>query len=315
MTGRDLGAIARTLAVDALAADAITALQRAGVEPVLLKGPVTAQRLYPGESRPYGDADLLVAPRRYARAEAALLAAGFARRPRDWELGGRLEHDAVWRRDDSGPAVDLHRTLPGVVGVSPQRTWRVLAPHRRRWTLPGSEVEVDVLDGAAFALLCGLHAAHHLGDEAAAHKPLADLARAVAGIDLSTWREAAALSRRLRAAEQLARGLHAAGTGRMPHRDAAGATHARPAAASTPGVALARALRLPAPAGEADVVSPRERLAAAHTAGERARLLARALAPSPAYLRWRSPLARRGLGGLLLAYLLRPLVLLRSAAR
>ena len=59
-----LGLAARTLALDLAAGELIRALQTAGIDCLLLKGPAMAHRLYlnaPG-CRNYGDIDLLVAP-------------------------------------------------------------------------------------------------------------------------------------------------------------------------------------------------------------------------------------------------------------
>jgi hypothetical protein len=65
--------------------------------------------------------------------------------------------------------------------------------------------------------------------------------------------------------------------------------------------------------GENPVALGIERLAGTEGAGARAKVLARALWPSPTAMRAWYALARRGRAGLVGAYLLRPLWLLREA--
>lgn len=289
----DLLAIAQAVRVDAMTVEVVAALRGAGVEPVLLKGPVIAQRLYPGELRCYVDCDLLVAPASFDGAEAVLAGLGFERAPRAWEREERIEHDVPWRRPDGAGAVDLHRTLPGVRGVAPEQAWRALAPHLRRSDLPGDGGDVAVLDDAGLALLLCLHLAHHLREDAAATKPAADLARGVAALPEAAWDAARGLAVALRAESQMARGLHA-----VPG-----------------GVALAEALLLPPPSERHDGPRGLERVIAAGGLRARTRVVVRALVPTPAYLRWRSPLARRGRIGLVLAYVGRPAALAATAIR
>jgi hypothetical protein len=244
-----LALLAHSLRVDAVTEEVVGALRDAGVEPVLLKGPVLASRLYAPGERPYGDCDLLVAPRDHAAAEAVLGRLGFVRVLRPWDGPGRPEHDAPWEREGS-PPVDLHRMLPGVHGVSPEQLHRRLRPHLRTAEVPFA---VTALDDPALALLVGLHAAHHRDHPPVLRaRPIADLERALQRIPLGTWCAAAALARRLRASAQLARGLHTV----------AG------------GADLAVALGLPAPAAE-------------QRSWDRATL--RSLVPAPSWLRWAEP--------------------------
>lgn len=62
--------VAHELAIDAVTVEAWTALERAGTRPIVLKGPSTARLLYPGEVRISQDVDLLIDPRREARARS-----------------------------------------------------------------------------------------------------------------------------------------------------------------------------------------------------------------------------------------------------
>jgi hypothetical protein len=289
-----LVALAHTLAVDATTAEVIGALRDAGVDPVLLKGPVLAQWLYDeGDSRPYVDADLLISPPQHAEAERILKQLGFTQSVRPWENERRVEHDSVWQRPGDAGVVDLHRSLPGVRGVSPETLWRHIWPGTIDWRMPAPGGTVRVLDEPARALLVALHAAHHLAEGRVPVRPLADLERALARTPLATWEAAAVLARRLRAGPHFARGLHAVSGGDV----------------------LAARLGLPAPSSGYEVAEGIERLAAARGIRPRLRLLIGALWPSPSYLRWSSSLARRGPVGLGVAYLIRPAIVLVNAWR
>src|SRR5580692_3167859 len=69
--------LARNFAVDALAAEVTGAFDGEGIGTLVLKGPVLAKWLYPGEVRPYVDADLMVAPENRVRAIGVLEQLGF----------------------------------------------------------------------------------------------------------------------------------------------------------------------------------------------------------------------------------------------
>ncbi len=288
---RQLGTAALSLAVDALTAEVVDALNRAEIEFILLKGPAIGRWLYDeSEFRPYVDVDLLVAPIRHSAAEQVLRALSLTRITRDYEHHGRLEHDEVWRRPTTTATLDLHRTLPGVRGTSPERVWRELWPRTAEMQLPPPGRSVRVLNEPALALLVALHAAHHLGEGEIAAKPLLDLERARARASREVWGQSAELARKLRAGPQMARGLHAV----------------------SGGPELASSLGLPAPASGREEASGFERFAAADSTGERLGLMLHALIPPPDYLRFSSSLARRGWLGLGLSYLCHPFV---AAAR
>jgi hypothetical protein len=278
-------AAARTLAIDVLTAEVLDALSRAAIEPILLKGPAIAQWLYGAdEFRPYIDVDLLVDPSQHAAAEDVLRQLDLSRVKRDYEREGRLEHDDVWIQPDTAGIVDLHRTLPGVRGTSPERVWRALWPRTAEMQLPPPGRSVRVLNEPALALLVALHAAHHLTEAEMSVKPVADLERARARASREVWVQSTELARQLRAGPQMARGLHA-----VPG-----------------GSELASSLGLPAPAGGREEASGFERFAAAESIGERLGLILHALIPPPDYLRWSSSLARRGPVGLAAAYVVHP---------
>jgi hypothetical protein len=262
---------------------------------VLLKGPVLARWLYDAdEVRSYCDVDLLVDPAQHTRAERVLTDVGFERYVRPWEQEARRSHhDATWTRAIDGGIVDLHRTLPGVRGVSPEQMWRRMRSHTVAWEMPAPGGIVRVLDEAGCALLVGLHAAHHLGDAETWSQPVVDLEHAVARVPVATWVAAAALAFELRAAAHLARGLHMVAGGDV----------------------LAAQVGLPRPGSGEDTSAGLERMADAQGTRERLGVLAHAVAPSPDYMRWWSSVARRGRGWLVIAYLLRPFQLLGGAPR
>lgn len=285
-----LAPVARGLRVDAYTGEAAGALVDRGIAPVLLKGPVLATWLYDDdEARAYVDADLLVDPARLAESHAVLTALGFERVAHEWERHTRRVHHATtWLRAEDDAIVDLHHTLPGVRGATPETVWRVLSGHTVAWPLPRTTVRA--LDAPARAVLVALHAFHHRDHGTSLAKALADLERAIARADVATWRAAAALADELRAQADFTAGLHAAAGGR----------------------ALAATLRLPAPSSGDDETAGLERLTAIRSARGVAGALRDGLFPSRSYLRWSSPIARRGSAGLAGAYLLRPVFLLRS---
>jgi hypothetical protein len=69
---------ARNFAVDALTAEVASAFAGVSIDTVVLKGPVLAKWLYPGEVRSYIDSDLMVAPENRALAVGVLGRLGFA---------------------------------------------------------------------------------------------------------------------------------------------------------------------------------------------------------------------------------------------
>jgi hypothetical protein len=196
-----LAELAGTLRVDATTAEVLDAMHAAGVRPVLLKGAAIAARLYPEGERTYVDADLLVAPRRRARAERVLTELGFTHRRRAWESAERIEHDAIWRRDGDPCTIDLHRTLPRVTDVSERALWRALRGHVVTRDLPAPLPPADVLDDAALALMIDLHVAHHRAIDGFVRPELTeDLRRAHDQLGAAAWSGAAALARELRVA-------------------------------------------------------------------------------------------------------------------
>jgi hypothetical protein len=289
-------AMARTMGADRVTAEVVAAFRSAGIRSILLKGPALARWLYDnGSRREYVDADLLVSPQEFGRAEQVLARLGFAEVEEDMELPKRgLVHAQAWERHPDLPPIDLHRT-PFGVGVAPEEAWRALSGITETMAVAGTPVEV--LSSPGRALVVALHAAQHRTEFA---QPIEDLARAIERLPLEIWSEAAELAARLDATPTLAIGLRL-----LPD-----------------GVELAERLELVSAelietairrGSPAEVALGFERLA--QRSGLRAKLamLARELVPTRSFMRWWSPLARRGWAGLALAYLWRPLWLLWQA--
>ena len=282
-------AAARALAADAATATIVAAVTRAGVRPILLKGPSLAGWLYePGEVRSYRDVDLLVAPTELARSEEVLVELGYERI--SYEGIHRTPHADTWFHDGSLP-VDLHRTLIGV-SVPPEQAWALLADHTETIDISGTPTTILTPPGRALHL--ALHAAQH-GSEIS--KPLGDLSRALQRARFETWRQASYLARDLGATEGFAVGLRLLPEGQLvadrlelPHE---ASTETMLRSRTAPPVALGI-----------------EQVAQAPGSLAKLSLAARKLLPGPAFMRAWSPLARRGPLGLAASYAGRPFWLL-----
>jgi Uncharacterised nucleotidyltransferase len=276
---------AKRLGLDGTAVVLLDSLAARGVDAIIVKGPALAHWLYPDGDRWYVDIDLYVPPDAFGAAQDVLAAAGFTRheyyvdRPDDWTF-----HDEAW----IGPRahIDLHRTLAGLA-ADPADAWRVLSARTATMTLVGREV--TILDEPATALHVALHAAVH---GVGVRQPLADLERALERWDDAVWGEAAALAAELRSSEAFAAGLRL----------------------SPAGSRLAERLELPRTVpldiALAATTPPRgtrslQRLAAEPGIVAKARIAARWIVPPASHVRASSARARRGTGGLVVAYVLR----------
>jgi hypothetical protein len=136
----------------------LRALAGAGVEVVVLKGPVLGERLY-GEAslRVSSDLDLMVAPQALAAAAATLDGLGFRTEAIPEDAAVRGHHVKALRTDS--PVVELHHRLSANLGVlipSEEFLMRSL-PHR---TAQGADCRVLAVEDELFYLV--LHAAEHL---------------------------------------------------------------------------------------------------------------------------------------------------------
>ncbi len=193
-------ATVRSLGLDHVAAEISSALGRAGVRAVLLKGAALTTWLYDdGTVRPYGDVDLLVAPADFGRAERVLRGLGFAAKYAAIAAAEEGPRARVWTR--GGATVDLHRNIWGV-GIDSALAWRVLTDGAETLAVGGGLVEV--LGPPARALHVALHAAQHGPRHP---KPGQDMSRAVSRLPTAVWQAAADLAQRLDAREAMAAGL------------------------------------------------------------------------------------------------------------
>ena len=197
-----MAAAARCLALDQLGADAGSALQRAGIEVVLLKGAGLARRLYRDDPdrRRYSDVDLLVAPETFDQAERVLAQLGLDERSAGMREDEQHWYERSWRLP--GPqalTVDLHRSFAGV--GDPAAFWAAISASTEPLELAG--VVLAVPDAAGCALVVGLHAAV----PGPGRKPLTDLLQALALLPDPVWDRAAQLARLTRSTGAFARGL------------------------------------------------------------------------------------------------------------
>jgi Uncharacterised nucleotidyltransferase len=284
----------RNLAIDRLAAEIAGEFAAVGIESVVLKGPVLAAWLYPGEVRPYGDADLLVPPGSWDAAVAVLERLGFADRlgPLAHPRMESFASTAFIRGERDEDNLDLHCALHGLE-ADPARVWSGFAAVQE---IGGAELRVP--GRPALALHVALHAAHHTEP-----KPVEDLRRALALGDEELWAQARELARELDGEPAFASGLR-----RLP----AGEELARRLAIGDEVRSVRHEIRherVPLAEGIDGLLAPDQSFS------ERARTVAGEVFPRPDFLRWWSPLARRGRLGLALAYPWRWLWLLWSAPR
>jgi hypothetical protein len=281
------------LLIDRLTAEIAGEFRAEGIDTIVLKGPVLANWLYPGEVRPYGDSDLMVSPADWERAVATLRRLGFAS-----HLGPmahpRMESftSTAFLRNDAN--VDLHCALAGLDGAL-EPVWISFSAGSERQLIGGTPVRVP--GRPALLLHVALHAAQHGGGKA-----LEDLRRAIAVAGDDLWREALRLAyihdgipafasglRLVPEGEELTRRLGIEGIRSTVHE----IRHE-----AIPTAEAIHALLAPE-------VSMRLRLTT----------IARELVPRPEFMRWWWPFARRGRIGVIVSYPWRWIWLLAHAPR
>ncbi len=287
-------ATAGSLAADAATVEAFETLRRAGIEPLLLKGPALARLLYdPGEERCWDDADLLVPPAEHSRAISALGRIGFHPRISDPLERGSVPHavhlvrPARSRGATAPESIDLHLSFAGVNAPANQ-FWRSLSADRDRIELFGRPVDVPAV--RARLTLVALHAAAHGRPHERSQR---DLRRAVSRFGLADWSGAVALAREWDALDFFVVGLCLDPEG-VRLLSELGIAHEPSTTAAMRGMGMPRAQR------------GLEQLDRTSGAGSRLRLVLRKVFPSPELMRIWKPIARRGRLGLALAYLWRP---------
>ncbi len=290
-------AAASNLRIDAATGEVLQAFHAAGVRGVLLKGPALAAWYADEPTRSYLDCDLWVGPADLEIAEEVLTRLGFGLLvderglPAWWQ-----EHASSWSRDVDGVVVDLHRRLQGL-GVDDQTAWRSLSATTETITVGGHPALV--LSVPARALYVTLHASHH---GHAWGKALSHLDRALRAVDESDWVRAASLAERLDGIDAFATGLRLVPQGAE--------LAARLSLAETQSVNVALHASSPPP-----IALGFEQLARAASVREFLTIIARKAVPPPGFVRHWWPPAARNRRMLALAYLYRPLWLLRHAPR
>jgi len=287
--------LAHNFAVDALTAEVVGAFGREGIETLVLKGPVLAKWLYPGEVRPYVDSDLMVAPPDRARAVSVLERLGFTEylpwmpSPLSLDPGG-----TAFNRSGGG-MVDLHCQLPGLDG-DPDAIWGRLAASAERQVIAG--VGLRVPDRDTVLLHVVLHAAHHANQMDG--KPLEDLRRTLALVEESEWSRALELARAHKGVPAFAAGLQS-----LPEGEDLAL-----------GLGLGEVRSFQHEIRREDNVIAEELYALLFSdTGIRQKLVIAAsdIFPKPDYMRWWSPLARYGKLGLAFAYLWRMIWIIGQA--
>ena len=287
--------LAHNFAVDALTAEAVGAFGREGIETLVLKGPVFAKWLYPGEVRPYVDCDLMVAPDDRAHAVRVLERLEFMEHlpwmptPLSLDPGG-----TAFSRPGEG-MVDLHCQLPGLDG-DPDAIWGRLAASAERQVIAG--VELRVPDRDTVLLHVVLHAAHHANQVDG--KPLEDLRRALALAEQAEWPRALELARAYKGVPAFAAGLQLLPEGEDLARRL--------------GLGEVRSFRHEIRREDNVIAEELYALLFADT-GIRQKVVIAAsdIFPKPDYMRWWSPLAQRGKLGLAFAYLWRMIWIIGQA--
>jgi hypothetical protein len=288
-------AAAQRLRIDYAAAEVLRAFEAAGIESIVLKGAPLVRWLYePAERRSYADCDLLVPPDRFGAACEILAGLGFEPAIEETDMPAWWrDHALEWLRASDQAAIDLHRTLAGA-RLDPTGVWQVLS--RRTQPIEVAGVQARSLEVAGLALQLALHAAQHGG----LTRQVQELELALQRSDAETWLEAARLAEVLDAGAAFVAGVRFAPSGAaLAERVELSST------ANTEAILRAE--------GSAEPLTV-ERFAQAGPL-TRVSIIRHKLVPPATFMRKWSPMAHRGRFGLLLAYLWRPIWLLRRTPR
>jgi hypothetical protein len=289
----DLRLVFHSEIVDRLTALAAGWFEDAGIPYRLLKGPSIARWLYDrDELRGYGDTDLLVPRPRWDDAVALLRSQGFVDAMAEM-AHPRMESYTSHPWSSPGGDIDLHSTLHGLT-VDMDLVWEELSKDPEPLVVAGRSV--PTLQIPARLLHIALHASQHQDGQA----PL-DLERALVRATTEQWADAAALARRLGGAPAFADGLRLRDGGRE--------------LAVELGLGDVTSVETLLHAGAVPLTESLYELRRTPGLRRKATLLAREAVPTTTFIRWWSPLARRGRLGLALAYLWRPVYLLMRLPR
>lgn len=185
---------ANCLRIDHATVEVFDRLGRAGVRPLLLKGPVITEWLHGGDRarRPYGDVDVLVAPDEADVARRVLASEGFAATGPAQRWGAaRPDHAECWFRDEDRVAVDLHLTVHGGEWIGPDRVWAAATEGTDELALLGATVEGPAEPFRLVHLVLNLQPRDRPGTRA-----WTDLELAVRTVPPEGWRAAVDLARR-----------------------------------------------------------------------------------------------------------------------
>src|SRR3954447_23402975 len=282
-----------SLASDALPAELAARMRAARIRGIVLKGPSLRRWLYGDEPVRFSvDVDLLVDPATFDAIDPVMAAAGWTYLGVN-AIGADRDHNRTWQHGREGPMLELHRTIAGI-RAEPAAVWRVLSA--RTTSLELHDGEVEVLDVPARAMHVALHAAQH----GVAHERTAeDLRRALQAASAQDWAQAAGRARELDAPPAFAAGLRRVPEGReLAARLGLGE--------EMPADVAWRVASAPPMTDGLGV------LAGAPGVRAKLRFVPRHLVPPAGYMRVWLPIARRNRAGLALAYLYRPLWLLKG---
>ncbi len=272
------------LAVQAQTVRVIRALQNAGIDCVLLKGVGHELWLYGDGARPVSrDVDVLIPPSQFDLACETISELGMRANRGQRRSGRPVPELRFVPSDRNGVPVEPHRSFH-FVHAPAKRCWELLSTDSEQIELGGTPIDVPSVP--ARAALLALHAAYHRD---AGKWVIEDLRRALAVVSLDDWRRAARLSDELRASAAFSSGLRLL----------------RPGAAIADALGLVRSDDPELLLYGQSATEPSIRMV--HYAGQPpltgfSRLLGAELIPPADRMRTWYPLARRGRGGLALAY-------------
>ena len=115
-----LYAAARTMKAGRQIQEVVDALEGAGIESVLLKGPALARTVYPDPAlRQSGDIDLLVRPGDVLAAEEVLEGLGYVSPMKEFHVSQHTYHHQVFEPPGNGMPVELHWSLDFELNLFP----------------------------------------------------------------------------------------------------------------------------------------------------------------------------------------------------